>query len=275
MNKKKLIKRCKSGDTVEKSDNTKVQMPRTDVEPIKIPDEELKWMGWRERTYPNGETYMEPPLANGALTPVYPEFELLTGLRGLLGLNRITFNNITINGKPLTPLQKNQLLKSRQQLIKQGSENPTITQIVNNSEIGYMVPEGFYSGVNATKEQIKNFKGNIWMSNDKDVYTYFSNRNYPGSNNITNKFQAGFPKKANIKEIDFDNKGFRGTLDSDEVLQSAVEEGFDVVKQNNIVELTKPGTNIIIPEGTDRLIISNRPKYKYFDLDWLKFNLFK
>jgi hypothetical protein len=34
MNKNKLIKRCKAGDTVEKSDNTRVQMPRTDVEPI-------------------------------------------------------------------------------------------------------------------------------------------------------------------------------------------------------------------------------------------------
>ena len=83
MSKKKLIKRCKSGDTVEKSDNTRVQMPRTDVEPIKIPDEELKWMGWRERTYPNGETYMVPPPTPGTLTPVYPEFDLLTLVRSL------------------------------------------------------------------------------------------------------------------------------------------------------------------------------------------------
>lgn len=83
MSKKKLIKRCKLGDTVEKSDNTRVQMPRTDVEPIKIPDEKLKWMGWREQTYPDGETYMAPPLDNGALTPVYPEFDLLTLGRSL------------------------------------------------------------------------------------------------------------------------------------------------------------------------------------------------
>ena len=127
MSKKKLIKKCQNSDgPIERSDNTKVQIPRYDAEPVKIPDEELKWMGWREETLPDGEKVMMPPLANGALTPVYPEFELLTGLRGLFGLNRITFNNITINGKPLTPLQKNQLLKSRQQLIKQGSENPTI-----------------------------------------------------------------------------------------------------------------------------------------------------
>jgi hypothetical protein len=63
------------------SDNTRVQMPRTDVEPIRRSDEELRMEGWREQTYPDGETYMAPPLATGALTPVYPEFELLTGIR--------------------------------------------------------------------------------------------------------------------------------------------------------------------------------------------------
>ena len=84
MNKKKLIKKCQPGNIIEKSDNTRVQMPRTDVEPIKIPDEELKWMGWIEQTYPDGETYMAPPLATGALTQVNPEFDLLTGFRGAL-----------------------------------------------------------------------------------------------------------------------------------------------------------------------------------------------
>jgi hypothetical protein len=83
------------------SDNTRVQMPRTDVEPIKIPDKELKWMGWREQTYPDGETYMAPPLATGALTPVYPEFELLTGLKGIL--NQKIINKAAKNlAKPLT-----------------------------------------------------------------------------------------------------------------------------------------------------------------------------
>lgn len=91
MSKNKLIKRCKLGDTVERSDNTRVQMPRTDVEPIKIPDEELKWMGWREQTYPDGETYMAPPLDNGALTPVYPEFDLLTLGRSLWTMPRWSY----------------------------------------------------------------------------------------------------------------------------------------------------------------------------------------
>jgi hypothetical protein len=63
-------------------------------------------------------------------------------------------------------------------------------------------------------------------------------------------------------------------LDSDVTVRNALENGFDVVKQNNIIELTTPGTNIVIPKGTDRLIISKKPKFKYFDLDWMKFNYF-
>lgn len=72
MSKKKLIKRCKSGDTVEKSDNTRVQMPRTDVEPVKRSDLDIA-IDQRLSEWPQ----------SGALTPVYPEFELLMGLRGL------------------------------------------------------------------------------------------------------------------------------------------------------------------------------------------------
>jgi hypothetical protein len=82
MNKKKLIKRCKLGDIVEKSDNTRVQMPRTDVESIKIPDDELKWMGWRP-TILGDEKIMLPPPANGSLVQVNPEFDLLTLGRSL------------------------------------------------------------------------------------------------------------------------------------------------------------------------------------------------
>lgn len=71
MNKNKLIKRCKAGNTVEKSDNTRVQMPRTDVEPIYYEPAALVERAIRKQ-----------PQA-GSLTPVYPEFELLMGLRGL------------------------------------------------------------------------------------------------------------------------------------------------------------------------------------------------
>lgn len=70
MSEKKLIKRCKSGDTVEKSDNTRVQMPRTDVEPIYYEPAAIA-----ERT-----ARKQPQV--GSLTSIYPEFELLMGLRG-------------------------------------------------------------------------------------------------------------------------------------------------------------------------------------------------
>ena len=185
------------------------------------------------------------------------------------------YKNISINGQQLTKSQINALEQSKQQLINNKTNNPTIAQIINNSDLGFIVPENFYSGVNAAQSEIKGFNGNIWLSNDPDVYTYFSNRNYKGSNNITNRFQAGYPKKAKIKEVDFKNNDFRSNLDSDEVVRDAVENGFDVIKQNNIIELTNPGTNIIIPKGTDRLIISKKPKFKYLDLDWLKFNYLK
>jgi hypothetical protein len=71
MSKKKLIKRCKSGDTVEKYDNTRVQMPRTDVEPIYYEPAALV------------ERAVSKWPQSGVITPVYPEFELLMGLRGL------------------------------------------------------------------------------------------------------------------------------------------------------------------------------------------------
>lgn len=69
MSKKKLIKRCKSGDTVEKSDNTRIQMPRTDVQPIYYEPAALV------------ERAVSKQPQSGSLTPVYPEFELLTGIR--------------------------------------------------------------------------------------------------------------------------------------------------------------------------------------------------
>lgn len=71
MSNKKLIKRCKQGDAVEKSDNTRVQMPRTDVQPIYYEPAALIERAIRKQPQ------------SGALTPVYPEFELLMGLRGL------------------------------------------------------------------------------------------------------------------------------------------------------------------------------------------------
>lgn len=189
-------------------------------------------------------------------------------------VKRIPYKNISINGKALSKTQIQALEQSKSQLISRGVKNPTYAQIVNNSDLGFTVPENFYSGINATQPEIQSFTGNIWMSDNKDVYTYFSNRNYPGSNNITNRFQAGYPSSAKVKEINFNGQGFRGLLDSDETVRNAIENGFDVVKQNNIVELTTPGTNIVIPEGTDRLVISQKPKFKYFDLDWMKFNYF-
>ena len=70
MNNKKLIKRCKAGDTVEKSDNTRVQMPRTDVEHIYYEPAAI------------AEQAASKQPQSGAITPVYPEFELLMGLRG-------------------------------------------------------------------------------------------------------------------------------------------------------------------------------------------------
>lgn len=72
--KKKLIKRCKQGDIVERSDNTRVQIPRTDVQPIYYEPAALVERAIRKQ-----------PQA-GSLTPVYPEFELLMGLKGLLGM---------------------------------------------------------------------------------------------------------------------------------------------------------------------------------------------
>lgn len=95
------INRFDDGGYKVQSDNTRVQMPKTDVEPIKIPDEELKWMGWREQTYPDGETYMAPPLDTGALTPIYPEFEILTGFKGILN-DKFIKNTAKKAIKPLT-----------------------------------------------------------------------------------------------------------------------------------------------------------------------------
>lgn len=185
------------------------------------------------------------------------------------------FKNITINGKPLNNAQLEALWSSLKDLKAKGIKKPSQAQIVNNSSIGFTVPEQFYSGAHKTQPEVKSYLGDIWMSNDKDVYTYFSNRNYPGGKNITNKFQAGYPTQSKIHTTDFNNSSFRGELDSDEVLRGAKRNGYDVVVQTNIQELTKPGTNIIIPEGTDRLIISEKEKFKYLDPNWMKFTYFK
>lgn len=63
------INRFDEGGYKSQSDNTRVQMPRTDVEPI-----------YYEPAAVAANAVSKQP-QSGALTPVYPEFELLMGLR--------------------------------------------------------------------------------------------------------------------------------------------------------------------------------------------------
>lgn len=71
---RKLIKKYQPGGITERADATRVQMPRTDVEPVKRSDLDIA-IDQRLSEWPQ----------SGAITPVHPEFELALGAYGILG----------------------------------------------------------------------------------------------------------------------------------------------------------------------------------------------
>lgn len=119
-------------------DNTKVQMPRTDVEPIKRSNEELRMEGWRTVDYGNGEVGLVPPLATGSLIPVYPEYDLMAGIKGLAtALHKQVMHSI---------LPKRKLNSAFHKL-----------STVDNFKLGNIKQNNKYNGVIKAAEDTKSF----------------------------------------------------------------------------------------------------------------------